>query len=213
MRQIKRLILHHTASSRDNTTLKQIDAWHKARWPNFKSSLGFFCGYHYVIGANWIKQTRSAQENGAHTYGFNGDSIGICLTGNFETEQPTEKQLETLKGIIEQLRGIYKIPVENILGHKEVAATACPGSHLMTFIKTIRKVNSKPLPDAQNATLQTINEQRQEIGRLKSNFNELSRKYQSKIGLIKELRVALESKKSWVVKWLEAIKKNDNEDS
>ena len=206
---IKYIIIHHSATSRDQTTFEAIKANHINRgWGDI--------GYNWVITADGVlREGRPQNQIGAHCRadGMNYKSLGICLTGNFQTEQPTEKQLETLKGIIEQLRGIYKIPVENILGHKEVAATACPGSHLMTFIKTIRKVNSKPSPDEQNALLQTINEQRQEIGRLKSNFNELSRKYQSKIGLIKELRVALESKKSWVVKWLEAIKKNDNEDS
>jgi len=68
---------------------------------------------------------------------------GIALTGNFQIEHPTEKQLATLRGIVDQLKKIYKIPTENILGHKEVsgAQTACPGTHLLTFIKTIRKIN------------------------------------------------------------------------
>jgi len=205
------LIIHHSATARDTTTFEAVKAGHiKKGWGDI--------GYHFFITADGVlHEGRGQDQIGAHCIAdrMNYRSLGICLAGNFEIEQPTEKQLETLKGIVNQLKEIYKIPAENVLGHREVenASTLCPGSHLMTFIKTIRKVNSKPSPDEQNALLQTINEQRQEIGRLKSNFNELSRKYQSKIGLIKELRVALESKKSWVVKWLKAIKKNDNEDS
>ena len=147
MRQIKRLILHHTASSRDNTTLKQIDAWHKARWPNFKSSLGFFCGYHYVIGANWIKQTRSAQEDGAHTYGFNGDSIGICLTGNFETEQPNPYQLAELKKLVIGLMAEYKLSEKDVYLHRDLTATACPGRNFTKeLVHNLLAIAPAPVP-------------------------------------------------------------------
>jgi hypothetical protein len=41
MRKINKLVVHHTASGRDITTLDMINNWHKARWADFQSSLGF----------------------------------------------------------------------------------------------------------------------------------------------------------------------------
>jgi hypothetical protein len=129
-RIIKRIVIHHTASSRDDTTIEQIDAWHKLRWPDFKSSLGFYCGYHYVIGKDWIKQTRSNDEDGAHTYGHNSDSIGICLTGNFETEQPNQYQLDELRKLVLALLGQYNLQEKDIYMHRDLTATACPGKNI-----------------------------------------------------------------------------------
>src|SRR3972149_4996779 len=106
-RKINRIVIHHTASGRDATTLAMVDAWHKARWPEFKSSLGFWVGYHYLIGKDWIKQTRADSEDGAHTYGFNKDSIGVSLTGNFQTENPNDYQLGQLKELLLKLMAQY----------------------------------------------------------------------------------------------------------
>ena len=129
-RKIAKLVIHHTASSRDNTTIEQIDAWHKLRWPDFRSSLGFWVGYHIVIGKDWIKQTRSYDEDGAHCYGFNADSIGICLTGNFETEQPNAYQLDQLRKLVLTLLGQYGLQEKDIYLHRDLTATACPGKNI-----------------------------------------------------------------------------------
>ena len=130
MRTIKKIIIHHTASGRDITTLEMVDAWHKARWPQFKSSLGFWVGYHWLIGHDWIKQTRADQEDGAHTYGFNADSIGISLTGNFEDEMPNQYQLDQLRQLVLSLLGKYNLQEKDIYCHRDLTATACPGKNL-----------------------------------------------------------------------------------
>ncbi len=208
MRKITHIIIHHTATDRDKTTFQAVKDYHINKgWSDI--------GYNWLITADGVlHEGRPQNIIGAHTRddGMNYKSLGIALTGNFEKEQPTEKQLETLRGIINQVRDIYKIPAENVLGHKEVrgAATACPGTYLMTFIKTLRKVNNSS-SEVQEALSETIKEQRQEIGRLKQNNDKLTRKLTNAKELIKELKVALQSKKSWVDKLLEVIKKNEND--
>ena len=129
-RQLNRLIIHHTASPRDTTTLEQVDAWHKVRWPNFKSSLGYWVGYHVLIGHDWIKQTRAYDEEGANTYGYNSDSIGICLTGNFENEVPNLYQLKQLRDLLIGLMAQYKLGEQNIYLHRDLTKTACPGKNI-----------------------------------------------------------------------------------
>ena len=128
-KDIKYLIIHHTATSRDRTTFKAL-----------KNS------YNWVITADGVlNESRPQNITGAHTRAdrMNYKSLGIGLTGNFQIEHPTEKQVATLRGIVDQLKKIYNIPIKNILGHREVngAKTACPGTHLLTFIKTIREIN------------------------------------------------------------------------
>jgi len=142
------LIIHHTASSRDKTTLRAINSWHKKRWPNFKSSLGYYIGYHYVIGKDWIKQTRKWGEEGAHCYGHN-KGIGISLTGNFETEEPNEYQWTELKKLVVGLMAEFHLKEGDVYLHKELSATLCPGKNLTRE----RLFNKPPEPSKPTKTL------------------------------------------------------------
>lgn len=137
------IIVHHSASSRDHTNIDQINAWHKQRgFP--QSSLGYYVGYHYVIFPDGkVFQARNDLDIGAHAKtadGMNFKSIGICLTGNFETEQLTIGSLDALKNLIDQLCMKYAIPKSNIRGHRDVAKTACPGNTLYGFVKEYKVV-------------------------------------------------------------------------
>lgn len=136
------IIIHHSATKRDLTKLEAIDNYHKLRgFP--KSSLGYYVGYHIVItGDGTSFQTRNFDEEGCHAsaLGMNKKSVGICLTGNFEEEKPSSEQLETLERMIEKVRGVYIIPVENVIGHCEIPAqTQCPGKNLLDWIVQWRK--------------------------------------------------------------------------
>jgi N-acetylmuramoyl-L-alanine amidase len=128
----KILVIHHSVSSRDKTTIKDIDAWHKLRWPDFKSSLGYWVGYHYVIlGSGEIVQTRKDNEMGAHCIP-NDDKIGICLTGNFMVEKPSDQQISSLERLTENLKKEYGI--EDVKGHRELSKTDCPGDNLFIWV-------------------------------------------------------------------------------
>ena len=105
-----KITIHHTDSSRDKTILSDIDSWHKLRWPDFKSSLGYWIGYNYVILGNGnVIQTRYDDETGAHTKGYNEGNIGICLTGRFNTESPSEAQILALNTLTDRLKMTYGI--------------------------------------------------------------------------------------------------------
>ena len=130
------LIVHHSASNRDKTTLQDVDAWHQVRWPNFKSSLGYFIGYQYLITSDGkITQTRRDNEEGAHTFGdYNQKSIGVCLTGNFMLEEPSPAQLNSLQPLLDKLKKDYNIPDEKILYHGQVRPTDCCGKNLIKWL-------------------------------------------------------------------------------
>ena len=115
----KRVIIHHTASA--DVPASTIHQWHLNQgWSGI--------GYHFVIRANGtIERGRPEDTIGAHSGpNGNGDSIGVVLTGNFETGKPTAAQMESLVWLLKDYL-FPKYGVKPVIGHKDVMATACPG--------------------------------------------------------------------------------------
>ncbi len=127
------IILHHTLTSRDTTTFEAVNNYHKKLW-NFESNLGYYIGYHYFItGDGKVYNGRADWEAGAHCYqeNKNYDSIGICLTGNFDTEEPSQAQLDSLEILVSDLMERYSIPKDNLKFHREYASyKSCPGTNI-----------------------------------------------------------------------------------
>lgn len=136
----KKIIIHHTASSRDNTTIQNIEDWHKVRWPKFISKLGYHIGYHAVItGDGDVTKTREFTEMGAHDRPNDG-KIGLALTGNFETEKPSETQLNTLTLLLDKLKVKYNIEDKNIFNHRDTSSTLCGGKNLISWVNKYKQV-------------------------------------------------------------------------
>jgi len=140
MRRIDLIIIHHTVSPRDTTTIKQITEWHMEK---FGGSFDGWIGYHYVIlGGGEIIKTRPNGVVGMHAYGSNYNSIGIALAGNFKTESPSTEQVSALTKLLKELYTAYW-PVVT-LGHKDtwwarIKPTLCPGKNLYEVIGRINK--------------------------------------------------------------------------
>lgn len=134
---IEYLIVHQTATPRAETTFEGIKRYHLSLgWGNI--------AYHYFIEADGrMRKGRSERTQGTHTKasGMSARSLGICAAGNFDTEEPTARQLSSLERILRELAGKYKIPKERILGHLEVpgAATRCPGDNLLAWVQEFRE--------------------------------------------------------------------------
>lgn len=113
-------ILHHTACSQ--ATPEEIHRWHLNNgWAG--------AGYNlYVRKDGTIYELRDIDCVGAHAYGSNSNSVGICCEGNFEVEQMTDAQVESVKWLLNTyLKERYgKLPVKK---HKDVCATSCPGKN------------------------------------------------------------------------------------
>lgn len=127
---VNTIVLHHSASSK-NTTIEQINAWHKARGFAL-SSLNYYIGYHYVIlGNGTVIQTRRDNEMGAHTIPNDG-KLGICLTGNFMIEEPSDAQMSSLIPLVNKLKLLYGI--KNVKAHREFSRTECCGDNLFKYV-------------------------------------------------------------------------------
>lgn len=114
---------------------QEIDRWHRERgWNGI--------GYHYVIRRDGrLENGRSLKEAGAHCKGHNKDSIGICLVGgikdstkNEPVNDYTDKQWETLKSIVLELKAKY--PNARIVGHCDYEPKkTCPNFDVKEWAK------------------------------------------------------------------------------
>lgn len=124
---IKGVVIHHSAS--DDVSANEINRWHKNRgWNGI--------GYHFVVRqSGLIEPAREWSIAGAHKKGYNDTHLGICATGNFTKEYPTNKQIDSLimlvGGILNRNNG------GEILQHH----SNCPGPNFpwKYFIKNIRR--------------------------------------------------------------------------
>lgn len=127
MRDIKRIIIH--CSDSDNPKhddISVIDQWHKERgWKKV--------GYHYFIQSDGnIQVGRDIEEVGAHCYGYNEDSIGICLHGK---NHFTKDQFIMLAELIKHY--MNKFNISEVEGHNHYNKhKTCPNFDVNWFKKT-----------------------------------------------------------------------------
>jgi hypothetical protein len=128
------VVIHHTAGNEQNA--EQLRS-------AFKSRFGVnYIGYHVAIfpDGSWASDLTYEQQ-GIHNNGGrlnNTNSVGISLAGNFEVSEPTQAQMRTLNIKLREVVTRYNIPQENVVGHRDMKATACPGKNLYTKLQDIK---------------------------------------------------------------------------
>jgi len=157
--QIEKIYLHCSDSAYGNVLL--IDSWHKSKgWEGIGYHLVVLNGFSFSTGyptgkkdyweflngmscpgrplnANvWLE----ADEVGAHAYGYNRSSVGICLIG-----LPGEfsvKQLTTSRVAIIAYMKAFGLTAENVKGHYEVnPGKTCPGLDMDIYREFIQDPN------------------------------------------------------------------------
>lgn len=149
-------IVWHVSASRFGTP-SLIRSWHLARgWSDI--------GYHgvvlngYLTAEDWTQKRRvswlngsfqlgrtwngdgfiEGDEVGAHAYGLNSESLGLCLIGDVDKQYRAELEPEQFRTGIQVTRrwmDQFCVDVEGVIGHREIGrfkpeyATdkACPG--------------------------------------------------------------------------------------
>jgi len=99
-------------------------------------------GYHYLIDAKGrIFEGREIRWQGAHA----GDSkknrrnLGVCLLGDFNQGAPTPDARVALRGLLDDLREVHKIPLSKVYMHSDFSNTECPGQHLSAWVRSYRR--------------------------------------------------------------------------
>ncbi len=149
--------VHHTVNANDYTRaevpalLRSIYAYHvKSRgWSDI--------GYNYLIdrfGRIWEGRYGGVDRAvvGAHTLGYNDDSFAASAIGNYQIARPSKAMIQAYAALFAwklSLHGVNaasthqwvtKSWFEAINGHRDAAATLCPGQYLYAKIPRIRRL-------------------------------------------------------------------------
>ncbi len=133
---IKRLTVHHSGvaikgNRRSPRRMRIAQIYHqKAKgWPDI--------AYHHVIDLEGnVYQARDPRYRGdtGTTYDTNSHYL-VCLLGNYNEQRPNEEQLAALTGLLAWASRKYKVSPGTITGHRDHAATSCPGKNVHRRIK------------------------------------------------------------------------------
>ncbi len=151
----ERIILHHAEAY--HCTVGDIDRWHKQRG---------FCkiGYHFFVDKEGnIYRGREENTVGAHAYGSNYNSIGICAEGKYMEETMPEAQKNAIIKLVNYLKEKYGIKI--VQAHRQVCATSCPGVNY-------------PFDEIVNTTNEVVKEVKGKVADIQTYLNE---KYGAKL--------------------------------
>jgi hypothetical protein len=148
------LTVHHTVTSNSDTDWA---ARVRAIWNQHAISQNWGdIGYHFLVAGNGtIYQGRSGALTGdpiaAHVGGHNTRNMGVSMMGDFTSVLPTTAARNSLANILAwkaDQRGINPLGssthassgrfMPNITGHRDWAATACPGNTFYPTLPTVR---------------------------------------------------------------------------
>ncbi len=150
--KVSKIIVHHTATTKHlddpARAIRDIYYWHSVKkgWGDI--------GYNYIIDQQGnIYEGRFGGEGviGAHAGPGNTGSIGIALLGEYEQTSPPESAITSLTNLIREKAKLYQIDTEgnslfrgknypNIMGHRDIMSTACPGQKVYDLLPLVRKM-------------------------------------------------------------------------
>lgn len=112
-----KIILHHAKATK--CSIYDVHRWHlNMGWAG--------CGYHFFISKDGvIYRGRVEDAVGAHCKGYNKNSLGVCMEGDYTVDTMPETQSKALLWLLKYLCSKYYI--NKIYGHREFISTACPG--------------------------------------------------------------------------------------
>jgi hypothetical protein len=144
----REVVIHHTAERQQ----PEVSLERKLRrLQRFSQSPGGVNGrpkaawgdvpYHFYVDAGGrIGEGRDMRYAGnTNTNYITAGRIQIVVEGHFDEEQPAPEQLRALDRLVIWLAGKYRVPAGKISGHKDHAATVCPGQHLTSYLPTLRE--------------------------------------------------------------------------
>ncbi len=162
-KKVEKIVLHHTAENNlkdlsDEELLRSTYRYHAVSrgWGDI--------GYNFVVGQRGrIYEGRAGGDYvvAAHAAWNNRSTVGVSVIGNFEVEHLNADQERGLKSVLETLSKKYGVDfsktsfshreckkggdcvmddyeTKNLVGHRDVGYTTCPGANLYEAMKKLR---------------------------------------------------------------------------
>ena len=159
-------VVHHTAGTNNYSSaqvpalLRGVQAYHMDAngWNDI--------GYNFAVdrfGRVWEARAGGITNAviGGHARGFNTGSTGVVMLGNFDTARPSSAAVSAVARILSWKLAVHDadprsvvafragegspryapgsvIPLNRVVGHRDVGLTACPGANLWAQLGTIR---------------------------------------------------------------------------
>ncbi|XP_034024822.1 peptidoglycan recognition protein 5 [Thalassophryne amazonica] len=135
-----RVIMHHTAFTNCNDRRNCVDQLAKIQTLHMNERGFDDIGYNFLVGGDGtVYEGRGWGVVGAHTKGHNDDSLGVAFMGNFNNDTPAAEAILAVRQLL--LFGVSQAflhPEFELLGHRDVGKTECPGEKLYALLPTIR---------------------------------------------------------------------------
>jgi hypothetical protein len=129
---VDQITIHHAGDLDGVTGPGQYRGWqswhHHLGWPDL--------AYHFIVGRDgkvYEGRPHSAVGDTATEYDPTGHFL-IVVEGNFDISTPNGAQLEMLAQMVAWASSQFDVTVDSITGHRDHAATTCPGDGLYAFI-------------------------------------------------------------------------------
>ena len=146
---IRYITLHHTAAPQKKGVAIESKMQNLQHFSQSESRLAsgkmkpvwFDVPYHYYIAVDGkIAEGRDIKFVGDTNTDYDpaGHAL-IAIEGNFEIEDPSSEQLESLNKLLAWLAEYYEVPISEIKTHSDYASTACPGENLKKLLPHIRQ--------------------------------------------------------------------------
>jgi hypothetical protein len=130
-----RMTIHHAGTQSGSTGPSQFRGWQT--WHMSGQGWGNIA-YHLIIGVDgtvYAGRDIAYEGDSGTPYDTNGHLLFV-VEGNFDHEKPTNAQVESLTRVLAWAGVEYGIPTSTIAGHRDHAATTCPGTHLHSLIES-----------------------------------------------------------------------------
>ena len=134
-RDINLIVLHCADSySSMDIDVEVVTQWHLARGFNT-------IGYHFFIKRDGTIETgRDIDIPGAHAYGYNANSVGICYAGGKgddgnPEDNRTDAQKKALAALLINLE--VEHPMVEVKGHNELSSKSCPAYDVQEDLKLL----------------------------------------------------------------------------
>lgn len=126
----RKIVIHHSASP-DGAAFTWPSLWRYHVEVKGYDDVAYHRGVERVGDRYQAVIGRPLTMVGAHCLGGVNDwAIGVCTVGNFSLEPPSEEMLRYLcSHVLKELFVAYGLGPEDVLFHRELWPTECPGKH------------------------------------------------------------------------------------
>ncbi len=129
---IDQITIHHAGDLAGTTGPAQFRSWQSWHfylgWPDL--------AYHFIVGRDgnvYEGRPHTAAGDTATAYDPAGHFL-IVVEGNFDEDTPTAEQLELTAQLAAWASLQFDAPLDSLSGHRDHAATSCPGDNLYSNI-------------------------------------------------------------------------------